>query len=59
MYVVDFAAVHADDAYLDELGSAEPVEPTDALAALLLAWRSAVDAVPIPEVLVWPNGWAA
>lgn len=50
----DFAKVHADDRYLDRLGSAQPDEDDfadDELAALLLSWRLAVDAVPIRELV--------
>jgi hypothetical protein len=50
---IDFALVHADDAFLDALGSARPgrIEPLgeDRLAELLLCWRQDVDAEPIPE----------
>lgn len=45
---VDFAAVHADDAFLDALSAGHPIPaPGDELAGLLAAWRSDVDAVPI------------
>lgn len=67
--MIDFAAVHADDALLDLLGrAAEPdcdllpcdVAPDDRAAALLLWWRLDVDADPIREFqLDWFNGWAA
>jgi len=53
MRYVDFALTHADDQYLDTLSSAEPGEWQDDLSALLLAWRSAVDAEPITELVGW------
>lgn len=49
---IDFALVYADDAYLDDLGGAVPGEPVDELAAMLLAWRDAVDAEPIHELAI-------
>lgn len=51
MEFVDFSLVHADDAYLDDIGGAEPDEPIDELAALLLSWRTTVDAEPIHELV--------
>ena len=54
--MTDFSLVHADDGLLDQLGRAaepdrdlQPVdfEPDDRVAAMLLAWRLDVDAVPI------------
>jgi hypothetical protein len=56
---IDFALVHADDAYLDRLGAGmPPSDPPDELAVLLLAWRAAVDAAAIGE-LVTPELAAA
>jgi hypothetical protein len=53
--VVDFSQVHADDAFLDALGAAEPdadgAFADDRLAALLLSWRQDVDAEPIHELV--------
>lgn len=49
---IDFALVHADDAYLDALGAARPPAATaDRLTVELLAWRNAVDAEPIHELV--------
>lgn len=52
---IDFSLVHADDAFLDALGAAEP-DPTgefadDRLAELLLSWRRDVDAEPITDLV--------
>lgn len=45
-------AIEADDRLLDALGSATPpVLPTDwdKLAVLLVEWREAIEAEPMPE----------
>jgi hypothetical protein len=52
---IDFSLVHADDAFLDALGAAEPAPEStfadDRLAALLLSWREDVDAEPIGNLV--------
>lgn len=52
---IDFSQVHADDAFLDALGAAQPdlngTFADDKLAALLLSWRHDVDAEPIGELV--------
>jgi hypothetical protein len=52
---IDFSQVHADDAFLDALGAAEPDQngdfADDKLAALLLSWRHDVDEEPIHELV--------
>jgi hypothetical protein len=52
---IDFSLVHADDAFLDALGAAQPDQDgsfaDDKLAALLLSWRNDVDAEPIHELV--------
>lgn len=53
---IDFSLVHADDAFLDALGSARPRVPEprgddDRLAELLLSWRRDVDSEPIGELV--------
>jgi anti-sigma-D factor RsdA-like protein len=52
---IDFSLVHADDAFLDALGAAQPDQDgtfaDDKLAALLLSWRHDVDAEPIHELV--------
>jgi hypothetical protein len=52
---IDFSLVHADDAFLDALGAAEPDQAgayaDDRLAALLLSWRDDVDAEPITNLV--------
>lgn len=61
--LVDFARVHADDAFLDALGASlrgepsaapaeEPFDAADAeLAALLTSWRDEVDSEPIGDLV--------
>jgi len=44
-------SIHADDELLNQIGAARPPEPADDLTALLLAWRRAVDAEPIHELV--------
>jgi hypothetical protein len=52
---IDFSLVHADDAFLDALGGAQPDQDgsfaDDQLAALLLSWRNDVDSEPIHELV--------
>jgi hypothetical protein len=52
---IDFSLVHADDEFLDALGSPEPGRSAtfadDRLAALLLSWRDDVDAEPIGNLV--------
>lgn len=53
--VIDFSLVHADDAWIEDLGSVEGPDPwvirRDELAEVLLSWRRDVDAVPIPDLM--------
>jgi hypothetical protein len=47
--MADYAQVHADDSLMDAIGRGVRVATADPMLLMLMAWRAAVDAIPLGE----------